>query len=59
MPIDVHEIEEGREKAESTEEWAPYWADENIKVWAMSVLPKRRMSRMVPLRRQQARSRAI
>ncbi|KAK0312725.1 hypothetical protein LTR01_002387 [Friedmanniomyces endolithicus] len=40
MPVDVHEIEEVREKAGGEEEWAPYWADENVKVWAMSILPR-------------------
>ena len=39
MPVDVHEINEVTEKLEGEDEWAPYWADENIKVWAMSVLP--------------------
>ncbi|TKA71263.1 hypothetical protein B0A55_07338 [Friedmanniomyces simplex] len=40
MPVDVHEIEEGRERVEGEEKWAPYWADENVKVWAMSILPR-------------------
>ncbi|KAK0781523.1 hypothetical protein LTR75_014669, partial [Friedmanniomyces endolithicus] len=40
MQVDVHEIEEGREKADGGEEWAPYWADENVKVWAMSISPR-------------------
>ena len=35
MPVDVNEIREER----GTEEWHPTWADENIKVWAMSVEP--------------------
>nr|POE73036.1 ribonuclease z [Quercus suber] len=40
MPVDVHEISEALEPKEGEEECAPYWADENIKVWAISVLPK-------------------
>ena len=48
MPVDLHEIREGKQKEadavgkegeEREDEWAPYWADENIKVWAMSVSP--------------------
>ena len=40
MPIHVHEIRDDRStKQEDEDEWAPYYADENIKVWAMSVLP--------------------
>lgn len=39
MPVDVHEISEGINHREGEDEWAPYWADENIKVWAFSVLP--------------------
>lgn len=39
MPVDVHEIEEGKAAKEGEDEWAPYWADENIKVWAMSISP--------------------
>ncbi|TKA24512.1 hypothetical protein B0A50_06669 [Salinomyces thailandicus] len=42
MPIDVHEIEEDESKqtGKDEDEWAPYWADNNIKVWAMSVKPR-------------------
>ncbi|KAK4550446.1 hypothetical protein LTR36_000024 [Oleoguttula mirabilis] len=39
MPVDIHEISEGSGQREGEDEWAPYWADENIKVWAMPVLP--------------------
>ena len=39
MPVDVYEIGEGNEKREEDEEWAPYWADGNIKVWPMSITP--------------------
>lgn len=38
MPVHVHEITE-EAKEEGKKKWEPYWADENIKVWAMSVLP--------------------
>jgi len=39
MPVDVHEITNDRFQQEGEDEWAPYWADENIKVWAMSISP--------------------
>ncbi|RMY97017.1 hypothetical protein D0862_08293 [Hortaea werneckii] len=39
MPVDVHEIDESLGRREGEDEWAPYWADENIKVWAMSIAP--------------------
>ena len=39
MPINAHEIQDQPRKPEGEEEWAPYWADNNIKVWAMSVKP--------------------
>ena len=39
MPVDVHEIGESLSKQEGEDEDAPYWADENIKVWPISVLP--------------------
>lgn len=39
MPVDVHEIQSSGRKKEGEDEWAPYWYDSNIKVWAMSVLP--------------------
>ena len=39
MPINVHEIEEDRVKGEDVDGWAPYWADDNIKVWPMSIKP--------------------
>ncbi|EGP90423.1 uncharacterized protein MYCGRDRAFT_55565, partial [Zymoseptoria tritici IPO323] len=35
MPVNAHEI---RDDAPA-DDWAPMWADENIKVWAMSVSP--------------------
>lgn len=41
MPINVHEISSDQFKLEDEEEWAPYWADKNIKVWPMSILPSR------------------
>ncbi|KAK5116515.1 hypothetical protein LTR62_008064 [Meristemomyces frigidus] len=40
MPVDVHEIVAGRGSSEGEVECAPYWADQNVKVWAMSVLPE-------------------
>jgi ribonuclease Z len=40
MPIDVHEIHEDESTtAEEEGDRAPYYADENIKVWAMSISP--------------------
>ncbi|KAK3717016.1 hypothetical protein LTR37_006071 [Vermiconidia calcicola] len=40
-PVNVHEISNDRPKKEDEDEdeWAPYWADENVKVWAMSISP--------------------
>ena len=39
MPVDVHEIQSNRPRKEGEDEWAPYWYDSNVKVWAMSILP--------------------
>ncbi|WPH03372.1 Hypothetical protein R9X50_00625100 [Acrodontium crateriforme] len=39
LPINVHEIDESQGKFRSETEWAPYWADDNVKVWAMSIKP--------------------
>ena len=40
MPVNVHEIQDDRSsRQEGEDEWAPYYADENIKVWAMSISP--------------------
>jgi ribonuclease Z len=39
MPLNVHEIGAHRMKFEGEDEWAPHWADQNIKVWPMSILP--------------------
>ena len=41
MPVDVHEIRDDllRKENRNEDEWAPYWADENVKVWAMSISP--------------------
>ena len=50
-PVDVHEIGVDHFQRQDEDEWAPYWADENIKVWAMSISPstsnidQRRVSR--------------
>ncbi|KAK5164556.1 uncharacterized protein LTR77_009762 [Saxophila tyrrhenica] len=54
MPVDIHEINDDRAHQEGEDEWAPYWADENIKVWTMSISPdsardaqQRRVSRPI------------
>jgi ribonuclease Z len=39
MPLNVHEIGAERHKLEGEDEWAPHWADQNIKVWPMSISP--------------------
>lgn len=39
LPLDVNEIGTERHRLEGEEEWAPHWADQNIKVWPMSILP--------------------
>ena len=39
MPLNVHEVGADRFKFEDEDEWAPHWADQNIKVWPMSILP--------------------
>jgi len=44
MPVDVHEIRADtwpKPIKEGENQWAPLWADENIRVWAMSILPAR------------------
>ncbi|KAK4504828.1 hypothetical protein PRZ48_002790 [Zasmidium cellare] len=42
MPVNVHEIRgEQSQKQEGKDEWAPFWADENVKVWAMSISPSK------------------
>ncbi|KAM0713537.1 hypothetical protein Q7P37_010499 [Cladosporium fusiforme] len=41
MPLNVHEITSDKFKLEGEQEWAPYWADQNIKVWPMAILPSR------------------
>ncbi|KAF2168267.1 hypothetical protein M409DRAFT_65726 [Zasmidium cellare ATCC 36951] len=42
MPVNVHEIRgEQSHKQEGGDEWAPFWADENVKVWAMSISPSK------------------
>lgn len=43
MPVDAHEIRSDRGHSEAPDdEWAPFWADENIGVWAMSISPSRK-----------------
>ncbi|GAB7361851.1 hypothetical protein MBLNU230_g1891t1 [Neophaeotheca triangularis] len=39
LPVDVHEVGSGEGLEWEEKGWAPYWADENIKVWALKVLP--------------------
>jgi ribonuclease Z len=39
MPLNVHEVGAERLIFEGEDEWAPHWADQNIKVWPMSILP--------------------
>jgi ribonuclease Z len=42
MPLNVHEIRDDclpREDTKQEDKWAPLWADDNIKVWAMSISP--------------------
>ncbi|KXL47558.1 hypothetical protein M433DRAFT_57816 [Acidomyces richmondensis BFW] len=39
MPLDVHEIDEELAEKRNESGWKPYWADENIKMWAMAISP--------------------
>lgn len=42
MPVNVHEIRDSglpEPLPRDDQEWKPFWADENIKVWPMSILP--------------------
>ena len=39
MPINAHEIKGDKYKLEGEDDWAPYWADQNIKVWSMAITP--------------------
>ncbi|KAF2480878.1 hypothetical protein BDY17DRAFT_270459 [Neohortaea acidophila] len=39
MPLNVHEVRGETHSKDTEEPWAPYWADDNIKVWAMSISP--------------------
>lgn len=43
MPVNIHEISGGSEKKpiQEYDEWDPFWADENVKVWAMSISPSK------------------
>lgn len=43
MPVNIHEIRGNEQKQVSDEhnEWEPFWADENVKVWAMSISPSK------------------
>ncbi|CAK1360817.1 unnamed protein product [Cercospora beticola] len=58
MPINIHEIRDnGLAQQDGKEaEWQPFWADDNVKVWAMSISPssdanKSRSSSISPLKR--------
>ncbi|KXT04729.1 hypothetical protein AC578_9677 [Pseudocercospora eumusae] len=51
MPVNVHEIRDSGlpdQLPQENEEWKPFWADENIKVWPMSILPKSASSSQSP-----------
>lgn len=42
MPLNVHEIRDDclpKDAINEEDKWAPLWADDNIKVWAMSISP--------------------
>jgi ribonuclease Z len=39
MPLNVQEIGADRHRLAGEDEWAPHWADQNIKVWPMSIRP--------------------
>lgn len=39
MPLNVQEVGPDRYRMEGEDEWAPHFADQNIKVWPMSILP--------------------
>ncbi|CAK3859612.1 related to purine nucleotide binding [Lecanosticta acicola] len=45
MPVDIHEIRDGKSPGPNEDgEWSPFWADENMKVWALSISPIRTAS---------------
>lgn len=39
MPINVLEIRDQKKSASEEDKWAPYWSDDNVDVWAMSISP--------------------
>ena len=41
LPLEAVDLED-RKRNESEDKWAPTWSDDNIKVWAMSILPQAR-----------------
>lgn len=41
MPLNVHEINSDQFKLEGEENWTPYWVDQNIKLWPISILPSK------------------
>ncbi|KAM3423991.1 hypothetical protein BST61_g1384 [Cercospora zeina] len=58
MPVNIHEIRDNGLPEQDTKEkdWEPFWADENVKVWAMSISPAAdastsRSSSISPLKR--------
>lgn len=58
MPINIHEIrDDGLPKqAPQDDDWKPFWADERVKVWSMSVpptsdIPQRPSASISPLKR--------
>ncbi|KAI5359235.1 Putative metallo-beta-lactamase, tRNase Z endonuclease [Septoria linicola] len=58
MPINIHEIRDNGlpEQKPENDEWTPFWADQNVKVWSMSVQPaadkaQARSSSISPLKR--------
>ncbi|KAF2843739.1 hypothetical protein M501DRAFT_1013075 [Patellaria atrata CBS 101060] len=43
-PITIHELKNEGSQRDSNETWAPTWADENVRVWAMSIVPLKQTS---------------
>ena len=41
MPINIHEIRENGlpRQTPQDDDWTPFWADDQVKVWSMSILP--------------------
>lgn len=58
MPIKIHEIRDNGlpKQAPQDDDWKPFWADEHVKVWSMSVpptsdIPQRPSASISPLKR--------